>query len=41
MPDKITEAVHATPYPSAPSIWIAYPELGDWNACFFPCSTRT
>jgi len=36
MPDKITEAVHATPYPSAPSIWIAYPEPGDWKRLFLP-----
>src|SRR5208283_64400 len=36
MADKITEAVDATPYPKAPSIWIAYPQLDDWKRLFVP-----
>ena len=36
MADRITEAVNATPYPKAPSIWIAYPKLDDWKRLFVP-----
>ena len=36
MANKITEAVNATPYPKAPSIWIAYPQLDDWKRLFVP-----
>jgi hypothetical protein len=36
MADKITKAVDASPYPKAPSIWIAYPQLDDWKTLFVP-----
>ena len=36
MADKITKAVDASPYPKAPSIWIAYPQLDDWKRLFVP-----
>ena len=36
MANKITEAVSATPYPKAPSIWISYPRPADWKRLFVP-----
>jgi len=36
MAAKINSAVYATPYPRSPSIWIAYPGIGDWQQVFLP-----
>jgi hypothetical protein len=41
MTKKITGAVDAAPYPKAPSIWIAFPQPGDWRRVFAPVLDRT
>lgn len=40
MTNKITHAVDATPYPVAPSIWIAFPQYDDWLNVIDPSQNK-